>query len=53
VRPAIAEVHRVIGAGGDPTDALADLDRVTGGPWQRHLALLRALGGTHLDALTT
>ena len=53
LRHGIDTARHVLAAGGAPADALTDLDRLTGGPWHRQLALLRALAGTHLDALTT
>ena len=53
LRHGIDTAGHVLAAGGDPADALARLDRLAGGPRHRQIALLRALGGTHLDALTT
>ena len=47
------DTARLIAAASTPVAALAELDRLTGGPWHRQIALLRAKGGSHLDALTT
>lgn len=53
LRHTITAAREAITPGGDPADALAQLDRLIGGPWQRQIALLRALAGTHITALTT
>lgn len=53
LRHTITAAREASTAGGAPADAFTALDRLTGGPWQRQIALLRAMAGTHLTALTT
>lgn len=53
LRHTITAAREAITGGGDPAGAFTALDRLIGGPWQRQIALLRAMAGTHITALTT